>query len=130
MRTHCRQCSKVLRMMSNRLMQTDFCSRKCSLAYIAENGLRKTLTNEQEAKIIAARLADTPYKVIAINVGCTPAQATHVWRYHRNRGSELFRRQQYALRTKAKTALAAEIAAAKAEMATSQPFKVGLLGEW
>jgi hypothetical protein len=108
------------------------------LANIRENKLNQTLSDEQIAKIIAMRVDQlnskprvrSQYKLIARAVGCSPEQARHYWVMHKSRGSELFHTQMYRLRKAAKAALAAEIAAAKAEKATAAPYKVGLLGEW
>ena len=120
----CEQCSKVLRPR-----QTRFCGRICSIKHLNENTPRSRPEEEIE-RIVQMKLEGIPYKVIARNVGCSPDSARHIFRQHKSRGSLLYKTLRYKERNAARAALAAEIAAAKAEKATAAPYKVGLLGEW
>lgn len=120
---HCEQCGKVLGFSSNRMPRKRFCSTQCTRGYINDHRLNKTLTEEQEGEIIRLRMAKKPFKVVARQVGCTPDQVYHIWRSHKNKGTTLFQRHQRAERLAAKVSLAAEIAAAKAEMPTAAPYK-------
>lgn len=131
MNRHCEQCSKVLkdRMAKSRRGQARFCSRKCTALYVAANRLTATLTEDQESRIVQLKLhKKMTNKEIAEQVGCTLGQVRYIgsyWTSHKVRP-----RIPNVLACNAHDALAAEIAAAKAEMATAKPFKVGLLGEW
>lgn len=121
----CDQCSKSLKGRQKR-----FCSNQCWSNYVADNCLTKTLSEEQEATILRMKMASVTYHAISLAVGCTADQARHVWRQHKSKGSQLYLTEKYRERRAARVALSAEIAAAKAEMGNSKPFKVGLLGEW
>lgn len=132
MNRHCEQCSKVLkdRVTKSLKRQERFCSRLCSIKYIAENRLTSTLTEEQEVQIVRLKERGAQNQLIANLVGCTIGQVRHYCYYWKSPGRAKRNTERYRLRIDAREALAAEIAAAKAEMATAKPFKVGLLGEW
>ena len=126
---HCEQCSKILKPWSNTKAPLRFCSRLCSVNSLNASNPRSRPKEEIE-QIVQMKLDGIPYKVIARKVGCTPDAARHIFRQHKSRGSMLYKTLRYKERNAARDALAAEIAAAKAEKATAAPYKVGLLGEW
>lgn len=100
----------------------------------------RPLTDDQKREIVRRRLSlREPFKIIARSVGCSPAQASRCWQLskigvaerrrrierHSKQRTRGVARRLARKQTEARTVLAGEIAAARAEWATAPLYRGG-----